>query len=232
MFIKLKDVCKNYVSGTTVFKALDNVNLDVNEGEIVVILGPSGSGKSTLMNLVGGIDDCDSGEVSIAGLNITKLKGEKLSEYRKDYVGFVFQFYNLIPTLTVYENIEVCTDISKNPLDINEILQAVDMKEKANSFPKELSGGQQQRVSIARALVKNPKLLLCDEPTGALDYITSKEILKLIQEINKKYNTTVIIITHNNAIADMAHKVVHLRSGQITECHVNENILDSERIEW
>jgi putative ABC transport system ATP-binding protein len=206
--------------------------LTLDRGEIGVILGPSGSGKSTLMNILGGIDRADIGKVSVDGVEINNLNDDKLTDYRRGDIGFVFQFYNLVPNLTVGENIEVVSNISKSPLDIDEVLAAVGMKDKKHRFPRELSGGEQQRVSIARAIVKNPKLLLCDEPTGALDFQTSRSILKLLQEVNKKFGTTILMITHNVAIADMANRVFKLRSGEIVEELVNEKIVPAERIEW
>ncbi len=232
MYLQVSNLCKEYKTGEVKFKALINASFSMEKGEISVILGPSGSGKSTLMNIIGGIDRADGGTALIEDADITVLNDKELTEYRRDSVGFVFQFYNLIPNLTVVENIEVSANISKNPMDIEHILDAVGMKEQRNKFPRELSGGQQQRVSIARALVKNPKILLCDEPTGALDYNTSKDILSLISHINKKYNTTILIITHNIAIASMANRVLKLRSGEIVENIVNTDILPPERIVW
>ncbi|WP_106061077.1 ABC transporter ATP-binding protein [Clostridium vincentii] len=232
MFIKIKNATKSYDTGKISINALKNVNLTMNEGEIAVILGPSGSGKSTLLNIIGGIDHIDSGNVIVDGVDIMKLNDNKLTLYRRDSVGFIFQFYNLVPNLTVYENVEVAANISKNPINIDEVLNSVGMSEFKNRFPRELSGGQQQRVSIARAIVKKPKLLLCDEPTGALDYKAAKEILKLITEVNKKFATTVIIITHNTAISGIADRIIKLRSGEISENVVNENVLLAEGIEW
>lgn len=232
MFIEISNLSKIYKSGDIEVKALNSVNLELEQGQIVVILGPSGSGKSTLLNIIGGIDYADGGFAYIDGTDITRLNSSQLTEYRRRMIGFVFQFYNLVPNLTVYENIEVVTNISDDPMDIDEIMEAVDIASMKNRFPRELSGGQQQRVSIARALVKRPKLLLCDEPTGALDYASSKDILKLVSAVNKRFNTTILIVTHNNAIANMAHRVVKLRSGEIVEARVNENIIPAERIEW
>ena len=232
MFIEVKDLTKIYNSGNVPFKALDNVSTRIDEGQIAVILGPSGSGKSTLLNIIGGIDFADSGCVMVGGTDITKLNDNRLTDYRRDTIGFVFQFYNLIPNLTVCENVEVSANISKEPMDINEILDAVGMLDMKSRFPRELSGGQQQRVSMARALVKKPKLLLCDEPTGALDYTTSKEVLKLIGDVNSRFNITTAIITHNSAIADMAHRVIRLRSGVIIEDRDNINVLSAEGVEW
>ena len=232
MLIEVNDVCKSYKTGDVSTKVLKNVNLSMEKGEIGVILGPSGSGKSTLLNIIGGIDRIDSGSVVIDGVNIVKLNDDQLTQYRRNSVGFIFQFYNLVPNLTVYENVEVAANISKNSMKTDEVLSAVGMSEYKNRFPRELSGGQQQRVSIARAIVKNPKFLLCDELTGALDYNTSKEILKLITEINKSFNTTVLIITHNTAISKIANRIIRLRSGEVIENRINENVLPAEGIEW
>ena len=206
MFINIKDARKHYGEGETLVNALDGVSLSLNEGRIYVILGPSGSGKSTLLNMIGGLDSLDSGEITIADRNISGSDKKKLIDYRREDVGFVFQFYNLIPDLTVQENIEVVSDISKNPLDIEEVMTTLDIEKYRNRFPKELSGGQQQRAAIARALIKNPKILLCDELTGALDSKSSRSVLKFIEKINEQFKTTIIIITHNEAIADMANK--------------------------
>ncbi len=232
MFLDIKNVDKIYKSGNTEFKALNNANMSLEQGQIGIILGPSGSGKSTLLNIIGGVDLADGGNVYIDGTDITKLNDNQLTDYRRESIGFVFQFYNLIPNLTVGENVEVSANISPNPMNIDDILDAVGIRDLKNRFPRELSGGQQQRVSIARALVKNPKLLLCDEPTGALDYTTSRDILKLISDVNSKFNTTILIITHNSAISVMAHRVIRLRSGEIVENRVNENVMPAERVEW
>lgn len=232
MFIEIKNLKKSYTTGMVKTEVLKGIGMKLDKGEIGVILGPSGSGKSTLMNILGGIDRGDSGKVSVDGVEIGSLNDNKLTDYRRGDIGFVFQFYNLVPNLTVGENIEVVSNISKSPLDTDEVLSAVEMQDKKNRFPRELSGGEQQRVSIARAIVKNPKLLLCDEPTGALDFQTSRSILKLLQEVNKKYGTTILMITHNAAIAGMANRVFKLRSGEIVEELVNEKIVPAERIEW
>jgi putative ABC transport system ATP-binding protein len=231
-FIEIQGLNKLYKNGETLLKALDDVELTINRGEIVGILGPSGSGKSTLLNVIGGIDTADSGKVLINGKDITQLNGLKLTEYRRNSIGFVFQFYNLISNLTVYENIEAVADICREPLNIDELLKALGIGELAKRYSVELSGGQQQRVAIARAFVKNPELLLCDEPTGALDYKSSLDILKLINELNKKYGTTILIITHNNSIAGMCNRVIKLRSGKITHNEINTEIIPVERIEW
>ena len=232
MFIEIKNLKKSYTTGVVKTEVLKEIGMKLDKGEIGVILGPSGSGKSTLMNILGGIDRSDSGQVSVDGVEINNLNDDRLTDYRRGDIGFVFQFYNLVPNLTVGENIEVVSIISKSPLNTDEVLAAVGMKDKKHRFPRELSGGEQQRVSIARAIVKNPKLLLCDEPTGALDFQTSRSILKLLQEVNKKYGTTILMITHNAAIAAMANRVFKLRSGEIVEELVNEKIVPAERIEW
>ena len=232
MFIEVKNLSKYFETSSQKFCALNGINFEAEQGEIVVILGPSGSGKTTFMNILGGLDTDYTGEVAIDGVYLKTLNNSALCEYRRQKAGFVFQFYNLIPNLTVKENIEVCSDISEAPLNIPEVLAAVGIEDKSSSFPRELSGGQQQRVSIARAVVKNPKLLLCDEPTGALDYASSKETLSLLQKVNKMYGTTIVIITHNAAIANMADTVVTLRSGEITNIKKNTEKVSAEEIEW
>lgn len=232
MFLKVENLKKSYNTGEVTTTVLKGVGLSLEKGEIGVILGPSGSGKSTLLNIIGGIDRCDSGAVSVDNIDVTKLNDSKLTDYRRENIGFIFQFYNLIPNLTVGENVEVVSNISKSPLNTDEVLKAVGMLDKKNRFPRELSGGEQQRVSIARAIVKNPKLLLCDEPTGALDFLTSREILKLLQQINKEFGSTILMITHNTAISAMANKVYKVRSGEIVESIVNRETIPAERIEW
>ncbi|MFU8772206.1 MAG: ABC transporter ATP-binding protein [Anaerolineales bacterium] len=213
-------------------EVLKGIGVKLNAGEIGVILGPSGSGKTTLVNIIGGIDRADSGEVTVNGINVSAMDDTRLTDYRREHIGFVFQFYNLVPNLTVGENIEVVSNLSKAALNIREVLTAVEMQDKKDRFPRELSGGEQQRVSIARAVVKNPKVLLCDEPTGALDYETSLHILRLLQQVNNQYGTTILMVTHNTAIASLANRVFKLRSGEIVEEIINQTTLPAERIEW
>lgn len=232
MFIKVENLRKSYKTGEVVTEVLMGVGMSLNRGEIGVILGPSGSGKSTLLNIIGGIDRCDSGTVVVDDIEVTALNDSRLTDYRRESIGFIFQFYNLVPNLTVGENIEVVSNISKSPLNTDKVLKAVDMLDKKHRFPRELSGGEQQRVSIARAIVKNPDLLLCDEPTGALDFSTSREILKLLQKINRDYGTTILMITHNTAISAMANRVYKVRGGEIVESIINQTIMTAERIEW
>lgn len=231
MFIDIKDARKHYGEGETLVNALDGVSLSLGEGRIYVILGPSGSGKSTLLNMIGGLDSLDSGEITISGRNISRSDKKKMTDYRREDVGFVFQFYNLIPDLTVQENIQVVADIAKQPMDIEEVMKALDIDKYKNRFPKELSGGQQQRVAIARALIKNPKILLCDELTGALDSKSSKNVLKFIEKVNEQFKTTIIIITHNEAIADMADIVIRIKDGQVASCTNNGNKRSAEELE-
>ncbi|MDP4182325.1 MAG: ABC transporter ATP-binding protein [Bacillota bacterium] len=232
MFLNAENIKKSYRSGEVDAQVLKGVNMKLDKGEIGVILGPSGSGKSTLLNIIGGIDRCDSGRVLVDDTDIAGFNDNQLTEYRREQIGFIFQFYNLIPNLTAGENTEVVANISKSPLTVDEVLKAVGMLDKRYRFPRELSGGEQQRISIARAVIKKPKLLLCDEPTGALDFSTSREILKLLQRINKDYGTTIIMITHNTAISAMANRVYKVRSGEIIEETVNEKTVPAERIEW
>lgn len=231
MFIQLKDAKKQYGTGEAAVYALDNASLTVEQGKIYVILGPSGSGKSTLLNMIGGLDSLDSGSISVGGHDISKAGKKELTNYRRAAVGFVFQFYNLIPDLTVQENIEVVSDIAENPLDIEEVLDALDIKKYRYRFPKELSGGQQQRVAIARALIKNPKLLLCDELTGALDTKSSRQVLKFVEKVNKQFGTTIVIITHNGAIAGMADYIVRIKDGRIASNEENNNKIPVQDLE-
>jgi putative ABC transport system ATP-binding protein len=230
--IDVSSLKKSYTIGMVTTEVLKDIHIKLEAGQIGVILGPSGSGKTTMMNIIGGIDRADSGQVIVDGIEVSALNDHQLTDYRREHIGFVFQFYNLIPNLTVTENIEVISNISKSPLNIDEVLAAVDMGDKKDRFPRELSGGEQQRVSIARAIVKNPKLLLCDEPTGALDFVTSRSILTLLQQVNLKLGTTILMITHNSAISAMANRVFKLRSGQIVDECENAMTVSAERIEW
>ena len=224
MFINLKNAKKIYGKGESEVRALDGASLELEEGGIYVILGPSGSGKSTLLNMLGGLDHLDDGNLEIGGVNLSRIKDKDLVNYRRSDVGFVFQFYNLIPDLTVKENIQVVADITKSPLDIDEVMEAVDIKKYEHHFPAELSGGQQQRVSIARAIIKNPKILLCDELTGALDTKSARLVLKFVDQVNQKFKTTILIITHNEAIAGMADRVIRIKDGQVSSNTVNNRI--------
>lgn len=230
MFIEIKKANKQYGSGETAVKALDNVDLSIEKGKIYVILGSSGSGKSTLMNMLGGIDTLTSGSITVDGRNISSANKKELTQYRQEDVGFVFQFYNLIADLTVQENVEVVSDISEHPLNIDEVLTALDIAPYRKRFPKELSGGQQQRVAIARALIKNPKLLLCDELTGALDTKSSRSVLTFIEKINKQFGTTIVIITHNTSIADMADYVVSIKDGKIDQLKENKEKIPASEL--
>lgn len=231
-FFSVKNVEKSYGEGNAKVKVLNGITTQLEEGKICVILGPSGSGKSTLLNVVAGLEQLDSGTIFVDGEEISALDAKHLGSYRRNKLGFVFQFYNLIPNLTVKENIEVCEYLSKNPLPIDDLLHTLGLWEHKDKFPNQLSGGQQQRCAIGRALVKNPALLLCDEPTGALDYNTSKEILELIESINCKYNNTIIIVTHNEAIKNMAHKILKLHDGRILTDYNNETVIPAKELEW
>ena len=231
-YIEFKNVNKNYQMGEIIIKALDNTSFQIEKGELVVIVGPSGAGKTTTLNILGGMDTATSGDVLIDGKNITKLKGKDLIKYRREDIGFVFQFYNLVQNLTAKENVELATQICKDSLEPETVIEKVGLKDRMNNFPSQLSGGEQQRVAIARAIAKNPKLLLCDEPTGALDYKTGKQILKLLQDTCRKENMTVLIITHNTAIAPMADKVIHFKNGTAESVEINENPMPVENIEW
>ena len=231
-YIEFKNVNKNYKMGEITIKALDHTNFKIEKGELVVIVGPSGAGKTTTLNILGGMDTATSGDVLVDGKNITTLKGKELIKYRREDIGFVFQFYNLVPNLTAKENVELATQICKDSLDVDSVIEKVGLENRKNNFPSQLSGGEQQRVAIARAIAKNPKLLLCDEPTGALDYKTGKQILKLLENTCRKEKMTVIIITHNTAIAPMADKVIHFKNGTAESIEINENPMPIENIEW
>ena len=222
MLIALKDAVKQYGEGETAVYALDHASLFVEKGEICVILGPSGSGKSTMLNMLGGLDTLTSGSLTVDGLDLTSLKPDGLTDYRRRDVGFVFQFYNLIPDLTAEENIEVVADVADEPLDMELVLSALEIEPLRRRFPRELSGGQQQRVAIARAMIKNPRLLLCDELTGALDTKSSRSVLRFVERVNRQFGTTVVIITHNEAIAGMADRVIRLRDGKVAETRMND----------
>lgn len=231
MYVEVSNVKKSYGEGGSYIEVLKGVSVGVERGEMCVIQGTSGSGKSTLLNCIGGLDDIDSGSCKVDGLEIAGLKKDKLSDYRRDTLGFIFQFYNLVPNLTVRENIEVCRYLTKDPLDMDELLDTLGLKEHADKFPSQLSGGQQQRTAIARALIKNPKLLLCDEPTGALDSKTSRDILMLLEKINEKYGTTMLIVTHNNSIKNMVHRVIFLKDGEIAKQYTNEKRVPARELE-
>ena len=231
-YIEFKNVNKDYQMGEVTIKALNKANFQIEKGELVVIVGPSGAGKTTTLNILGGMDTATSGDVLIDEKNITKLKGKDLIKYRREDIGFVFQFYNLVQNLTAKENVELATQICKDSLDPVTVIEKVGLKDRMNNFPSQLSGGEQQRVAIARAIAKNPKLLLCDEPTGALDYKTGKQILKLLQDTCRKEKMTVLIITHNTAIAPMADKVIHFKNGTAEKIEVNKNPMPVEDIEW
>lgn len=232
MFLEIHELRKSFGAGENRTEVLKGLDFSVEKGEICVLLGPSGSGKSTLLNIIGGIDEADGGYISINGEKMEEMKEKALTEYRRRHLGYVFQMYNLIPNLNVKENIEVGAYLSDSPLDIDELLHTLGLYEHRHKLPKQLSGGQQQRTSIGRAIVKNPDILLCDEPTGALDYHTSKEILKLIEDVNRKYGNTVIMVTHNDAIKNMADRVVKLRDGQIRKNYVNETKIAAGDLEW
>ena len=232
MFLEIHELRKSFGAGENRTEVLKGLDFSVEKGEICVLLGPSGSGKSTLLNIIGGIDAADEGDICIEGERMADMKEKALTEYRRRHLGYVFQMYNLIPNLNVKENIEVGAYLSDSPLDIDELLHTLGLYEHRHKLPNQLSGGQQQRTSIGRAIVKNPDILLCDEPTGALDYHTSKEILKLIEDVNRKYGNTVIMVTHNDAIKNMADRVVKLRDGQIRKNYVNETKIAAGDLEW
>ena len=231
-YISFEDVCKDYPAGNTVVHASDHVNFQIEKGEFCVVLGPSGAGKTTVLNLLGGMDKATSGRIIVGDKEITGLRSPQLTEYRRHDVGFVFQFYNLMPNLTALENVELAQQVCERALDPREVLEQVGLGQRMNNFPAQLSGGEQQRVSIARALCKNPALLLCDEPTGALDYVTGKQILKLLQDTCRQKGVTVVVITHNSAITPMADRVIHIKNGTVESMQCNEHPTSVELIEW
>ena len=232
MYLEIKDMKKSFGSGESYNQVLKGITTNIEQGQMCVIQGSSGSGKSTMLNCIGGLDTMDSGSVKVDGNEISGLNADELSEYRRAHLGFIFQFYNLVPNLTVKENIEICQFLTEDPLDMEELLDTLGLTEHQDKFPAQLSGGQQQRTSIGRAIVKNPDILLCDEPTGALDYNTSKEILKLIEDVNQKYGNTIIMVTHNDAIKNMADRTVKLRDGMIRRNIVNENKISAADLDW
>ncbi|MBQ8084636.1 MAG: ABC transporter ATP-binding protein [Lachnospiraceae bacterium] len=232
MFLELNEIKKSFGSNDNRVEVLKGINCQINRGEICVLLGPSGSGKSTLLNIIGGIDSPDSGYVSIDGTKTGEMNEKQLTKYRRNHLGYIFQMYNLIPNLNVKENVEVGAYLSDKPLDIDDLLKTLGLYEHRHKLPNQLSGGQQQRTAIGRAIVKNPDILLCDEPTGALDYTTSKEILKLIEDVNQKYGNTVIMVTHNDAIKNMADRVIKLRDGMIRKDYVNEEKIAAMDLDW
>ena len=231
-FVKLENITKMYHMGEVEIRAVDGIDFSIQKGEFVVIVGPSGAGKTTVLNILGGMDTASGGRITVDGQDITKYSERQLTGYRRDDIGFVFQFYNLIPNLTALENVEMALQICRNPLDARAVLKEVGLEERMDNFPAQLSGGEQQRVSIARALAKNPKLLLCDEPTGALDYNTGKAILKLLQEMCREKGMTVIVITHNSALAPMADRLIKIKNGKVSSMKVNENPISIDEIEW
>ncbi len=231
-FVKLQDITKIYKMGEVEIRAADKISFSINKGEFVVIVGPSGAGKTTVLNILGGMDTATSGTLLVDGEDITSYDSRQLTGYRREDIGFVFQFYNLVPNLTALENVELALQICKDPLDAAEVLTDVGLGGRLDNFPAQLSGGEQQRVSIARALAKNPKLLLCDEPTGALDYNTGKAILKLLQNMCRERGMTVIVITHNQALAPMADRLIHIKNGQVSQMELNENPMSIDEIEW
>ena len=231
-FVKLKNVTKIYQMGEVQIRAVDGIDFSIDKGEFVVVVGPSGAGKTTVLNILGGMDKASGGEVLVDGKDIAGYSQKQLTGYRRNDIGFVFQFYNLVPNLTALENVELALQISRNPLDAKTVMQEVGLGDRLNNFPAQLSGGEQQMVSIARALAKNPKLLLCDEPTGALDYQTGKAILKLLQDMCRERGMTVIVITHNSALTPMADRVIRIKNGKVSEMHRNEHPVSVETIEW
>lgn len=232
MFIEIQGIKKHYGEGDSRVEVLRGIDISINQGEFCVLLGPSGSGKSTLLNIIGGIDQADEGSITIQNEKTADMNEKKLTQYRRKHLGYIFQMYNLIPNLTVRENIEVGAYLSDKPLNVDELLDTLGLTNHAHKLPNQLSGGQQQRCAIGRAIVKNPDILLCDEPTGALDYATSKEILKLIETVNQKYGNTVIMVTHNDAIKNMADRVVKLRDGQIRKNYLNEEKIAAQDLDW
>lgn len=232
MFLEIRNIKKSFGQGDSFVEVLKGINQEINRGEFCVLLGPSGSGKSTLLNIIGGIDGADSGDIYIDGEKMSNMNEKRLTLYRRKHLGYIFQMYNLIPNLTVQENIEVGAYLSDKPLEMEELLRTLGLYEHRKKLPNQLSGGQQQRTAIGRAIIKNPDILLCDEPTGALDYKTSKEILKLIETVNQKYGNTIIMVTHNDAIKDMADRVVRLRDGMIRKNYVNEARVSAQDLEW
>ena len=231
-FVKLKNVTKIYQMGEVQIRAVAGIDFSIDKGEFVVVVGPSGAGKTTVLNILGGMDKASGGEVLVDGKDIAGYSQKQLTGYRRNDIGFVFQFYNLVPNLTALENVELALQISRNPLDAKTVMQEVGLGDRLNNFPAQLSGGEQQRVSIARALAKNPKLLLCDEPTGALDYQTGKAILKLLQDMCRERGMTVIVITHNSALTPMADRVIRIKNGKVSEMYRNEHPVSVETIEW
>ena len=231
-FVKLQDITKIYKMGEVEIRAADRISFAINKGEFVVIVGPSGAGKTTVLNILGGMDTATSGKLIVDGEDITAYNAKQLTGYRREDIGFVFQFYNLVPNLTALENVELALQICRDPLDAREVMEEVGLGDRMDNFPAQLSGGEQQRVSIARALAKNPKLLLCDEPTGALDYNTGKAILKLLQNMCRERGMTVIVITHNQALAPMADRLIHIKNGQVSKMELNENPMSIDEIEW
>ncbi len=231
-FIEFESVYKRYTAGEIIIPAVDGVSFQIEEGEFCLIVGTSGAGKSTVLNMLGGMDSCDDGKIRVAGRLINNLSKDDLINYRRYDVGFVFQFYNLVPNLTALENVELASQISKKALNPRKVLEKVGLRERMDNFPSQLSGGEQQRVSIARALAKNPKLLLCDEPTGALDYRTGKQILRLLQRTCRETGTTVVVITHNQALAGMADRIITMRSGRVVQIAINEHPVSVDLLEW
>ncbi len=231
-YISFKEVRKEYVMGEVTIKAVDGVNFHIEKGEFAIIVGPSGAGKTTVLNILGGMDTCTSGEILVDGTQVSSFNAKQLTQYRRNDIGFVFQFYNLVQNLTALENVELAAQICKDPLDAKDVLEHVGLGHRLGNFPAQLSGGEQQRVAIARALAKNPKLLLCDEPTGALDYVTGKAILKLLQDTCRQHHMTVVVITHNTALTPMADRVIHIKNGRVEEMTCNPDPTPVEAIEW